>query len=132
VIKEQLIEVRKTFNFHKRELYFILDYLIEHPAILKNAHLTNTPIKPYLLIQEDLPQIVFESLEVKISEELRLIEHLKRHFNQPFDLKIVTQKNLEQEMLNLEKLKSQINLAIDLQDEALFNELTEKLQNLTN
>ncbi|MCH4168283.1 MAG: IDEAL domain-containing protein [Streptococcaceae bacterium] len=131
MIREQLLEVRQEFNFHKREIYFIIDYLIDHPAILAHATLSNESIKkPYLLIQEALPQIVYENDQEKIVEDIRMIWRLQKHFNQPFNLIIINEAYQQQQEMTLNRLMHEINQAIDQQDENLFNELTEKIHKL--
>lgn len=131
MIREQLLEVRQEFNFHKREIYFIIDYLIDHPAILEHAVSTSESLtKPYLLIQEAIPQIVYENEQEKIVEDIRMIWRLQKHFNQPFNLIIVNEAYQQQQEMTLNRLMAEINFAIDQQDKDLFNELTEKIHKL--
>ncbi|MBS7576295.1 MULTISPECIES: IDEAL domain-containing protein [unclassified Enterococcus] len=131
MIREQLLEVRREFNFHKREIYFIIDYLIDHPAILEHAMPASENLtKPYLLIQEALPQIVYENEQERIVEDIRMIWRLQKHFNQPFDLVIVNEAYQQMQEKTLNHLMQEINQAIDQQDERLFNELTEKIHKL--
>lgn len=130
MIQTELMHIRSEYNFNKRELYFILDYLIDHPAIINNAILTEKLELPCLIIQEKIPQIVYKSNDEEICDDIRMIWKLQKHFNRPFYLKINRTLSEEEKEKKLAELMQQIDQAIDSSDEALFIKLTKEIQNI--